>query len=51
MNNKEEQKIIWLDLNPEKFESFSFSPDYKVILAKIDEHWQLFHIIATQEKS
>ena len=38
MNDKAEQKFIWLDLNPEKFESFSFSPDFKVILAKIDEH-------------
>ena len=37
MNDKAEQKYIWLDLNPEKFMSFSFSPDYKVILAKIDE--------------
>jgi len=38
MNDKAEQKFIWLDLNPEKFMSFSFSPDYKVILAKIDEY-------------
>lgn len=38
MNTKAEQKFIWLDLNPEKFMSFSFSPDYKVLLAKIDEH-------------
>ena len=38
MNDKAEQKFIWLDLNPDKFQSFSFSPDYKVILAKIDEH-------------
>ena len=38
MNDKAEQKFVWLDLNPEKFESFSFSPDFKVILAKIDEH-------------
>ena len=38
MNTKAEQKFIWLDLNPDKFMSFSFSPDYKVLLAKIDEH-------------
>ena len=38
MSNTSEQKFIWLDLNPEKFMSFSFSPDYKVLLAKIDEH-------------
>ena len=37
-DDKAEQKYIWLDLNPEKFISFSFSPDYQVILAKIDEH-------------
>jgi WD40 repeat protein len=38
MNDRSEQKFIWLDLNPDKFMSFSFSPDYKVLLAKIDEH-------------
>ena len=32
------QEYIWLDLNPTEFTSFSFSPDYKVILAIIDEH-------------
>ena len=37
-NGKAEQKFIWLDLNPKKFMSFSFSPDFKVLLAKIDEH-------------
>ena len=36
-NNLSQQKFIWLDLNPTKFTSFSFSPDYKVILAIIDE--------------
>ena len=38
MNNLSQQKFIWLDLNPKKFTSISFSPDYKVLLAIIDEH-------------
>lgn len=49
MNGKAEQKFIWLDLNPEKFESFSFSPDYKVILAKIDEHTTISYNCNTGE--
>ena len=32
------EEYIWLDLNPTEFGSFSFSPDYKVILAIINEH-------------
>ena len=32
------EEYIWLDLNPTEFTSFSFSPDYKVILAIINEH-------------
>ena len=38
MNNLSQQKYIWLDLNPTQFTSFTFSPDYKVLLAIIDEH-------------
>ena len=37
-DNRAEQKYIWLDLNPNKFMSYVFSPDYKVLLAKIDEY-------------
>ena len=36
--DRSQQDYIWLDLNPTKFSSFSFSPDYKVLLAIIDEH-------------
>ena len=36
--DKHQQDYIWLDLNPTQFTSFSFSPDYKVLLAIIDEH-------------
>ena len=32
------EEYIWLDLNPTEFGSFSFSPDYKVILAIINVH-------------
>ena len=49
MNDKAEQKFIWLDLNPENFESFSFSPDYKVILAKVDEHTAISYNCNTGE--
>ena len=38
MSNLSQQKYIWLDLNPTQFTSFSFSPDYKVLLAIIDEY-------------
>ena len=31
-------KFIWLNLNPDKFINFTFSPDQKTILGKIDEH-------------
>ena len=31
-------KFIWLDLNPVKFDYFTFSPEQKVILGMIDEH-------------
>ena len=40
-DDKAEQKYIWLDLNPDKFESITFSPDYQVLLAKVDEHTAL----------
>ena len=36
-----EQKYIWLDLNPNKFMSYVFSPDYQVLLAKINEHYAI----------
>ena len=36
-NDGETEKFIWLNLNPEKFNYFSFSPDFKVLLAYIDE--------------
>ena len=49
MNDKAVQKFIWLDLNPQKFESFSFSPDYKVLLAKIDEHSAISYNCITGE--
>ena len=38
MRNLSQQKYIWLDLNPTQFTSFTFSPDYKVLLAIIDEY-------------
>ena len=37
-NDRSQQEYIWLDLNPTEFTSFTFSPDYKVLLAIIDEH-------------
>ena len=40
-DDKAEQKYIWLDINPDKFESITFSPDYQVLLAKVDEHTAL----------
>ena len=33
----ETEKNIWLNKNPEKFNNFTFSPDFKVLLAYIDE--------------
>ena len=48
-NDKAEQKFIWLDLNPKKFMSFSFSPDFKVLLAKIDEHSAISYNCSTGE--
>ena len=38
MRNLSQQKYIWLDLNPTQFTSYTFSPDYKVLLAIIDEY-------------
>ena len=40
-DDKAEQRYIWLDLNPDKFMSITFSPDYRVLLAKVDEHTAL----------
>ena len=40
-DDKAEQKYIWLDLNPNKFSSITFSPDYQVLLAIVDEHTAL----------
>ena len=37
-NDRSQQEYIWLDLNPTAFTSITFSPDYKVLLAIIDEH-------------
>jgi len=36
-NDGETEKNIWLNKNPEKFNNFTFSPDFKVLLAYIDE--------------
>ena len=38
MSNMSQQKYIWLDENPTQFTSFTFSPDYKVLLAIIDDN-------------
>jgi len=40
-DDKAEQKYIWLDINPYKFTSITFSPDYQVLLAIVDEHTAL----------
>ena len=37
-DEKKPEQFIWLNLNPEKFDYFTFSPDEKVILGIIDEH-------------
>jgi WD40 repeat protein len=37
-SKEDDEKFIWLNLNPERFKSFKFSPDFSVLLAKIDEH-------------
>ena len=36
-NDGETEKYIWLNKNPEKFHNFTFSPDFKVLLAYIDD--------------
>ena len=37
-DEKKPEQFIWLNLNAEKFDYFTFSPDEKVILGIIDEH-------------
>ena len=36
--NEVPEKFIWLNENPKKFLYFSFSPDFKVLLATLDEN-------------
>ena len=37
-DNDAPEKFIWLNENPKKFLYFTFSPDYKVLLATLDEN-------------
>jgi hypothetical protein len=37
-DEKPDEKFIWLNLNVDKFNNFTFSPDQKVILGIIDEY-------------
>ena len=37
-DNDVPEKFIWLNENPKKFLYFTFSPDYKVLLATLDEN-------------
>lgn len=48
-NKLSQQKFIWLNLNPSQFLSFSFSPDYKVLLAIIDEFSAISYNCSTGE--
>ena len=48
-DKKTEQSFVWLDKNPEKFLNFTFSPDYKVLLAIIDENRAISYNCITGE--
>ena len=42
-SKEDDEQFIWLNLNPERFQSFKFSPDFSVLLAKVDDNNALLY--------